>query len=124
MVGTFGRSPTDAANQEPVVGSPQRVVMAHARAPRDAAAQHCLEYLRSQHPGFELEGRARSVVQFEGILPVAAPCVAYAPVNLDKQFDIVADVSLELFKLVLLLVHLACCLYVKYGGRLRHPLRT
>ena len=45
----------------------------------------CLEYLGSEHPDFELEGGARSVVQFEGILPEAAPCVAYAPINLDGQ---------------------------------------
>ena len=36
-------------------------------------------------PVFELEESARSVVQFEGVLPEAAPCVAYAPVDLDGQ---------------------------------------
>ena len=41
------RQPTDAASQKPVVGSAQRVVVARARAPRDAAVQHCLEYLGS-----------------------------------------------------------------------------
>ena len=55
-------SPTDAASQEPVMGSAQRVVVARARAPRDAAAQHCLEYLDSKYPDFELEGSTRSVV--------------------------------------------------------------
>ena len=40
-------SPTDAASQEPVVGSAQRGVVARARAPRDAAVQHCIEYLGS-----------------------------------------------------------------------------
>ena len=40
-------SPTDAASQEPVVGSAKRVVVARARATRDAAVQHCLEYLGS-----------------------------------------------------------------------------
>ena len=40
-------SPTDAASQEPVVDSVQRVVVERARAPRDAAVQHCLEYLGS-----------------------------------------------------------------------------
>ena len=38
---------TEAANQKAVVGSLQRVVVARARAPRDAAVQHCLEYSRS-----------------------------------------------------------------------------
>ena len=38
-----------------MVGSVQRVVVARARAPRDAAVQHCLEYLGSWHPDFELE---------------------------------------------------------------------
>ena len=70
------------------VGSTQRVVVARARALRDAVVQHCLEYLGSEHPNFELEGSARSVVQFEGILPAAAPCVAYAPVDLDEQVSI------------------------------------
>ena len=69
MVGAIVLSPTDAASQEPVVGSAQRVVVARARAPRDAAVQHCLEYLGSYHPDFELEGSARSVVQFEYVLP-------------------------------------------------------
>ena len=47
MVGAIVVSPTDAASQEAVVGSAQRVVVARARAPRDAAVQHCLEYLGS-----------------------------------------------------------------------------
>ena len=38
------------------------------------------------------EGSARSVVQFEGVLPEAAPCVAYAPVDLDGRVGIVVDV--------------------------------
>ena len=76
MVGAIVLSPTDAASQEPVVGSTQCVVVASARTPRDAAVQHCLEYFGSYHPDFELEGSARSVVQFEGVLPEAAPYVA------------------------------------------------
>ena len=58
-----------------MVGSVQRVVVARAWAPRDAAVLYCLEYLGSEHPDFELEGSARSVVQFEGVLPEPAPCV-------------------------------------------------
>ena len=76
MVGAIVLSPTDVASQEAVVGSARRVVVARARARRNAALRHCLEYLRSDHPYFELEGSARSVVQFEGVLPEAAPCVA------------------------------------------------
>ena len=64
MVGSIVLSPTDAASQKTVVGSVQRVVVARVRAPRDAVVQHCLEYLGSEHPDFELEGSARSVVQF------------------------------------------------------------
>ena len=94
--------PTDAANQEPVMGSAQRVVVARARAPRHAAVQHCLEYLGSEHPDFELEGSARSVVQFEGVLPDTEPCVAYAPVDLDGQVSIVVDVLPEVYKLICL----------------------
>ena len=47
MVGAIVLSPTDAASQEPVVGSLQRVVVVRARALRDAAVQHYLEYLGS-----------------------------------------------------------------------------
>ena len=47
MVGAIVLSPTDAASQEPVVGSAQRFVVARARAPRDAVVQYCLEYLGS-----------------------------------------------------------------------------
>ena len=56
MVGAIVLSPTDAASQEPVVGSAQRVVMARARAPRHAAVQHCLDNLGSEHPYFGFEG--------------------------------------------------------------------
>ena len=92
MVGTIVFLPTDAASQEGVVGSAQRVLVARARAQRDAAVQHCLEYLGCWYTDFELEGSARSVVQFQDLLPEAAPCVAYAPVDLDEQIDIVVDI--------------------------------
>ena len=47
MVGASVLSPTDAASLEPMVDSAQRVVVARARAPRDAAVRHCLDYLDS-----------------------------------------------------------------------------
>ena len=47
VVGAIVLSPTDAANQESVVGLAQRVVVGRARAPRDAIIQHGLEYLGS-----------------------------------------------------------------------------
>ena len=47
VVGAIVLSPTDAASQEPVVGLAQRVVVIRAWASRDAAIQHCLEYLGS-----------------------------------------------------------------------------
>ena len=47
VVGVIVLSPTDAASQQAVVGSAQPVVVARARAPRDAAVQHCLVYLDS-----------------------------------------------------------------------------
>ena len=72
------------------------VVVARGRAPRDSAVQHCLEYLGSEHPDFELEGGARSVVQSEGVLQEAVQCVAYAPIDLDGQVGIVVDVPPEL----------------------------
>ena len=64
------------------------------------------------------------MVQFEGGLPEATPCVAYAPVDLDGEVGIVVDVPPEVYKLVGLVVHLDRCLYAEYGGVLRHPLRT
>ena len=83
-----------AAGQEAVVGSAQRVVVARARAPHDAAVQHCLEYFGFQHPDLELKGSARSVVRFEGILPEVAPGIAYVPVDLDGQVGVVVCSSL------------------------------
>ena len=124
MTGALLISPTDTASQESVVDSAQRVVVARARAPRDAAVQHCLEYLGSEHPDFELEGSTRSVVQFEGVLPEAASCVACAPIDLDGQVGIVVDVPPELDELFRLIVHLARYLDVESGGGLRHPLRA
>ena len=99
MVGVIVLSPTDAASQEAVVGSAQRVVVARAWAPRDAVVKHCLKYLGSYHPNLELEESAGSAVQFEGALPEAAPCIAYAPVDLDGQVGIVVDVSPEAYRL-------------------------
>ena len=124
MVGAIVISPTDAANQKAVVGSAQRVVVARARARRDAAVQHCLEYLGSEHPYFELEGSARSVVLFEGILPEAAPCVAYAPIDLDGQVSIVVDVSPRGVRTRSFGCTPGRCLYAECGGGLRHPLRA
>ena len=68
-----------------MVGSAHRVVVARARAPRDTVVQHCLGYLGSERPDFELDGSAPSVVQFEGVLPNAAPCIVYAPIYLNGQ---------------------------------------
>ena len=97
-------------------------IMARAQAPRDAVVQHCLEYLGSWHSDFELQGSAWSVVQFNGVLPEAAPCVAYAPGGLDGQVGIVVDIPPEVCELVCLVVHLVSCFYyTEYGGGLRHP---
>ena len=95
MVGSNVLSPTDAASQKAVVGSVQRVVVARARASRDAAVQHSLEYLGTEHPDFELAGSTRSTVQFEAVLPEAAPCVASASFDLDGRVGTVVDVPPE-----------------------------
>ena len=124
MVGAIVLSPTDAASQGAVAGSAQRVIVSRARAPRNAAVQHCLECLRPEHPDFKLEGCARSAVQFEGVLPEAAPCVVYAPIDLDGQVGIVVDAPAEIYEIVRLVVQLARCLYAECGGGLRHPLRA
>ena len=62
VVGAIVLSPSDAASQKAVVGLAQRVVVARARAPRDADVQHCLEYFGFQNPDLELEGSSRSVI--------------------------------------------------------------
>ena len=74
------------------MGSAERLLVPHARAPCDAAVQQCRKYFYFSHPDFELEARARSVVQFEGIAPEAAPCVTYAPVDLDGHFGVAVDI--------------------------------
>ena len=88
------------------MGSAPHVVVTRARAPRDTAEQHCLEYSGFQHPDLELEGGARSVVQFEGTLPEAAPGVAYAPVDFDRQVGVVVDVPPKVYDIVRLLLYL------------------
>ena len=63
-------------------------------------------------------------MQFESVLPEAAPYVAYAPIDLGGQVGIVTDIPLEVYELVRLTVHLARRLYAEYGGGFRHPLRV
>ena len=121
MVGAIVRSPTDAASQEPVVGSATACHSGHARG---LYVTQPYSIISSTSAEFELEGSARSVVQFEGLLPEAASCVAYAPVDLDGQAGILVDIPPAAYKLVRLVVHLARCLYAEYGGGLRHPLRA
>ena len=55
---------------------------------------------------FELDGSARSVVQFEGVLAEAASCVAYGPVDLDRHVGIVVNTPPEVYVPVRLFVHL------------------
>ena len=54
------------------------------------------------------------MVQFEGVLPEAAPCVAYAPVDLDGQVGILVDVSPEV-----LLCVVVCFLPIHSGHQVR-----
>ena len=119
MVGAIVISPTDAASQEARMGSAQHVLVARVWASRDAAVQHyCLDYLGSEHPDFELDGSARSVIiQFEGVLPEIASCVAYAPIDLDRQFGVVVGVPLEVYELVRLVKYLPRCLYAECRWR-------
>ena len=57
--------PSDAADQEAVLGSAQRVVVARTRASCDAAVKHCLEYFGFQHPDLKLEmGSSDSAIYF------------------------------------------------------------
>ena len=64
---------------------------------------------------------ARSVVQFEGILPEDATGVAYAPVILDGQVGVVVDVPPEVYEIVRLFVYLAGSPDAECGGGIRHP---
>ena len=77
-----------------------------------------------KHPKFELEGTARPVVRFEDVLPKAAPCVVYAPIDLDGQVGVLLNVFLEIYEVVRLVVQLAGRFYAEYGGDLRHSLRA
>ena len=104
MVGGIVPSPTDATSQETVVSSVQRVVVARARAPSDVDVQQLSRVTRL----FAFEGGTRSVVQFEGVLPETAPCVASAPVDLDGQVGFAVKVPP--------VVHLTGCLYAENGG--------
>ena len=69
------------------------------------------KHLGSERQDFELKGSARSVVPFEGVLPEAAPNVAYASIDPGGQVCIVVDVPQEVYERVRLLVHLVDCLY-------------
>ena len=69
--------------------------VAPSRGLGDVYKRQRLEYLGFQHPDLELERSARSVVQFEGILPEAVPGAAYAPADLDGHVGVVVDVPPE-----------------------------
>ena len=91
--------------------------MAHARAPRDAAVQHCLEYSGSSLPEFELEGGARSVVQFKGVYFQKL----HHALRMRRSTSVDRSVVLwlkfpQVYELVRLVVHLAGSFYVGYRG--------
>ena len=102
-------------------------------SPNDAVVQHCPEYLESEDPPYsEVELSARSVVQFEGVPPETATCLAYAPVDLEGQVSVVVDAPPppshpKYAGSFVWVVSLTGYLYVEYGGGLRglrHPLRA
>lgn len=74
MISALMLSRSDAADQDVVVGSAQGTAVERARIRCGAAVQH---------PDLQVEGSARSVAQFKGVLLEAAPGVAYAPVAFD-----------------------------------------
>ena len=87
--------------------------------------QHCLEHVGSKHPDVELENITRSTLQFKSVRPNATPCVAYAPVDLDGQVvGVGVEVFVEIYELVILVLHLTVCVFAEYGRDLRHPLRA
>ena len=100
MVGAIVLSPTDAASQEAVVSSAQRVELArglHVTQPYSIVSITSALSIRTL-------SSARSVVQFENVLPEDAPCVVYAPVDFGGQVDIVVDIPPdEVYELVHLL---------------------
>ena len=69
-----------------------------------------------------MEGSARSVVQFEGILLQAAPCVEYSPADLYRHFGVVVYFFPEAYELVCFVVYLVGCLYAEYTDGLRHSI--
>ena len=108
MISATMFSPSYAADQEVVVRTAQRVVVARAWTPCNAAVQHCLQNFGFQHSDLELEGSART--EFERILSEAAPGVAYAPVYLFGLVGVVVDVPPKVHEIMCLFVHLAGCL--------------
>ena len=122
MVGAIACSPADAAIQEAVVGSAQRVVVACARG-LDVMQPYSIVSSTSALSIRILSSRgALGRLSVGGCTSGAAPCAVYAPVDLDGQAGIVVDVPPEIYELVRLVIHLASCLYAEYGGGLRHSL--
>lgn len=116
-------SPSDAADQEAVVGSRQCVVVISARGPGDAPIQHCLEYFSFQHLDLELKGSTRSHIQFEGGFPEGAPGITCEPVDLCEQVGVAVDASPEVYEIVRLFMQLTGCFEAVCGRGIRYPLR-
>lgn len=72
---TSVRFPSDAAGQQAVVGSRQRIVVARAWISHDAVVKQCSKYFGFQHPDFELDGSARLVIKVYFRKPHQAVCM-------------------------------------------------
>ena len=108
------------------MGLAQHVVVTRARAPRDAAVQHYLEYLGSLDIRTLSSRGALDRLYSSRIYArkLHHPCVAYAPIDLDGQVGIAVDIPPEVYELDRFVVHVARCLYAERGGGFRHPLRA
>lgn len=89
VVSAFMLSPPNAAGQEAVVGSSQPIDVARSWIPCDATVRYRIEDFIFQVSDRQPKGSTSEGVQFEGILPGAAPGIAYAPV------DVVIDIHPE-----------------------------
>ena len=110
VVGAIVLSPTDAASQEVAMDSTQRVVVASARATRNAAVENCLEYpsalgIRSLSSRGALCRSYSSMMRFRKLYHVLRK---HWLASMDRSAYIVVDTPPEVYKLVQFVVDLAC----------------
>ena len=110
VVGTIVLSPTDAASQEGVVGSAQRVDVARAGAPCNAAVQHCSTLALSVRILSSSGALSRSYSSRVYFRKLHHALHQRQLTSMDRLALFVVDVPPEVYQLVRFVVHLARCL--------------